>query len=94
LLLDVSELEPPEPMLRVLEALEQLGEGRYLRMLHRREPLPLYPRLRELGFYYLTYAGRATPFEVLIWLQTDSRAATAAQRRFTQETGSPHSERA
>jgi uncharacterized protein (DUF2249 family) len=72
--LDVSELEPPEPLWRVLAALEELAPGERLRVLHRREPFLLYPQLEELGFAYRTGPGRGTPIEILIW-----RAGEAAE---------------
>lgn len=65
--LDVSELEPPEPMVRVLAALRELGDDEFLVFRHRREPFPLYPMLTEMGFSYRVRKGEVTPVEVLIW---------------------------
>ena len=79
--LDVSELAPPEPFERVLAALETLAAGEYLRMLHRREPLLLYPWLQEHGFEWLTQPGRATEFEIIIWRGTDTAARDAVANR-------------
>ncbi|PVZ68989.1 DUF2249 domain-containing protein [Pelagibaculum spongiae] len=54
--LDVSQLEPPEPMKKISQALltfsKQLEQGEVLEVLHRREPLPLYPKLIEMGLQY------------------------------------------
>ncbi|MBF0164601.1 MAG: DUF2249 domain-containing protein [Magnetococcales bacterium] len=47
--LDVRDLPPPEPMLRILEAVTFLHPGESLRVIHNRVPHPLYPRLRERG---------------------------------------------
>jgi uncharacterized protein (DUF2249 family) len=47
---DARGLEPPEPMVRVLEALEHLPHGRSLRVLTDRPPLHLYPLLEQRGF--------------------------------------------
>jgi len=77
--LDVSELEPPEPLERVLTALEYLEEGQYLHMAHRREPLLLYPELEQRGFDYLTLFDRDYPCEVLIWRRDDRLAETACR---------------
>jgi uncharacterized protein (DUF2249 family) len=52
--LDVRGLEPPQPMLRVLEALERLGPGAELEMRHDRRPIFLYPQLEERGFAHET----------------------------------------
>lgn len=50
--LDVRGLEPPEPMMRTLEALEQLPRGKTLIQLNVRVPQFLIPRLLERGFTY------------------------------------------
>ena len=76
--LDVSALEPCEPLERTLAAASDLGPGEYLRVLHSREPLPLYPLLEQLGCAWRTRPGTATPFEVLIWRADDPAAAAAA----------------
>lgn len=48
--IDVRELEPPEPMRRVLLAVDA---GRLpLRVVHRREPVLLWPRLEERGLQW------------------------------------------
>ena len=54
--LDVRGLEPPQPMLRVLETLERLGPGQELEMRHDRRPVFLYPQLEERGFAHETDA--------------------------------------
>lgn len=50
--LDVRGLEPPEPMVRTLEALESLPEGHTLLQINVRVPQFLLPRLEERGFVY------------------------------------------
>ncbi len=75
--LDVSDLEAPAPLERVLSELEDLAPGEYIRMLHRREPLLLYPILEQRGFAYRAGPGRATAFEILIWRRDDAAAAGA-----------------
>jgi uncharacterized protein (DUF2249 family) len=52
--LDVRGLEPPLPMLRVLERAEALPPGGALEVRHDRRPLFLYPQLEERGFTYET----------------------------------------
>ena len=47
--LDVRGLEPPQPMVRVLEQLEALGPGGVLTVLHDRRPVFLYPQLDARG---------------------------------------------
>lgn len=52
--LDVRGLEPPLPMVRVLERLDTLEPGGVLTVLHERRPLFLYPQLDERGFHHET----------------------------------------
>ena len=76
--LDVSELEPCEPLDRTLAAIKQLGSGDYLRVLHRREPHLLYPLLEKGGFSWATHPGESTAYEILIWRRGDRSAEAAA----------------
>ena len=64
--LDVSSLEPPEPLERILDALAELAADERLRVLHRREPFPLYDILRRMGYAWET-TGSDGRFEILIW---------------------------
>ncbi len=48
--IDVRELEPPEPMIKVLETLSKIDDKTALLMHHHREPLMLYPKLEERGY--------------------------------------------
>ncbi|HEU0168115.1 MAG TPA: DUF2249 domain-containing protein [Chloroflexota bacterium] len=52
--IDVSDLVPPELMVRILEALDQLAPGQTLLVEHVRRPVFLYPRLDELGYLHET----------------------------------------
>ena len=79
LLLDVSELEPPEPLELTLEAAEQLKPGQYLRMLHRRTPCILYGNLDDNNFKYFQRKGSTTAVEVFIWREDDDKAAKAVE---------------
>jgi uncharacterized protein (DUF2249 family) len=51
---DVRGLEPPQPMMRVLERLDALRPGERLEVLHDRRPLFLYPQLEAQGFAHTT----------------------------------------
>ena len=72
--LDVSNLEPCEPMERTLEAIKNLNAGDYLKVLHRREPHLLYPLLEKSGFCWRCREGVVSAFEILIWRQNDRKA--------------------
>ncbi len=52
--LDVRGLEPPQPMLRVLQELDWLAPGAELEVHHDRRPMFLYPQLDERGFIHET----------------------------------------
>jgi uncharacterized protein (DUF2249 family) len=86
IILNVSDLEPPEPLERVLAAIETLVPGQYLRMLHNREPFPLYTILEDAGFKYAVREGQETMFEIFIWRRNDDEA-TAAVRSVTGPQG-------
>lgn len=76
---DVSELPPPEPLAVVMEAAEGLGNGQFVHMHHRREPLLLYERLARGRFGFDTRVNE-DDFEVFIWRLDDEVAETAARR--------------
>jgi uncharacterized protein (DUF2249 family) len=52
--IDVSDLVPPEPMVRILGALEELAPGQMLLVHHVRRPVYLYPQLDALGYQHET----------------------------------------
>ncbi len=64
--IDVSELVPPEPMVKILRALEELPPGSTLRVHHHRRPMFLYPRLDELGYPHRTREIESGRVEILI----------------------------
>ena len=63
--LDVRGLEPPEPFLRIMQALTSAPD-RPLRVLIHREPLPLYDVLAEQGFDHRTRPLEDGGFEIVI----------------------------
>ncbi len=64
--IDVSELVPPEPMMRILATLEELPDGGRLIVHHVRRPMHLYPRLDELGYGHQTTETAPDQIEVVI----------------------------
>ncbi|MDF2035527.1 DUF2249 domain-containing protein [Cytobacillus oceanisediminis] len=52
--LDNRGLEPPQPMLRTLAALESLPEGETLSIINDRRPMFLYEQLDEMGCGHVT----------------------------------------
>jgi len=48
--IDVSELQPPEPMTEILRSLSNITPLQCLKVIHSREPFPLYKKLSESGW--------------------------------------------
>lgn len=65
--LDVCELAPPEPMERVLDALEAMAPQDRLAVLIERDPLPLYRILERRGYRHSITARPDQRYELLIW---------------------------
>ena len=63
---DARGLEPPEPIMRVLEALGELPAGHSLRALTDRRPIHLFPLLEQRGFTGLTEPLPEGGFETMI----------------------------
>jgi len=72
--LDVNLLEPPEPMERILSAIDALAQGRYLRIWIHREPFPLYDILELEEFSHAIRPGQHSLFELFIWHGHDEMA--------------------
>ena len=49
MILDNRGLEPPQPMMRTLAAIENLAENEVLTIINDRRPMFLYEQLEELG---------------------------------------------
>ena len=67
LLVDVRDLEPPLPMLRILELLDRLSPGQRLVVMHERRPVLLYPQLEERGFAHETKQVGPGEVQITIW---------------------------
>lgn len=73
ILLDVSDLAPPEPLERSSDAVDALQQGEYIRMVHRQRPCLLYAILEERGYKEHTSTRKDRMVEVLIWRADDSQ---------------------
>lgn len=65
--LDVRDLEPPEPLVRTLEALETLPHDNVLVQVNMRVPQFLLPILRERGFHFTIDESQPNEVQVRIW---------------------------
>lgn len=82
LVLDNRGLEPPQPMMRILESLAGLPDGTTLLAINEREPLFLYPELAERGYQYQTTPHPDGSFHITIGragAATPARAAVASE---------------
>ncbi|MBL8367326.1 MAG: DUF2249 domain-containing protein [Candidatus Accumulibacter sp.] len=66
IVLDVRDLEPPEPMVRTMEALDTLAASEELLVLLPREPYPLYRALELNGFTWKSERQADGTVQVLI----------------------------
>ena len=64
--IDVSQLPPPLPMVRILETLRDLGPSQTLLVHHTRRPIHLYPRLDALNCAHETIEVEPGKIEVRI----------------------------
>ncbi|MEO8231244.1 MAG: DUF2249 domain-containing protein [Ignavibacteriota bacterium] len=64
--IDVRELAPPEPMIKVLESLSEVDEETVLVVHHHREPAMLYPKLEERGYTAMTNKIEENYYKVII----------------------------
>jgi tRNA 2-thiouridine synthesizing protein A len=67
MVVDARGLEPPEPMVRVMNALDELPRGERLLMLIHIEPRPLFRVLERNQFAYRCELQPEGHFEVTIW---------------------------
>jgi len=64
--LNVRELVPPEPMIKILETLSSVDENTLLLVHHHREPMMLYPKLEERGYEAVSNKIEENYYKVII----------------------------
>ena len=67
ILIDGRYLEPPEPFVQTMEALDTLAPGQKLRLRLVREPFPLYRALELNGIAWQTERRVDGEFDILMW---------------------------
>lgn len=65
--IDARGLEPPEPFVLTMDALDRLPRGEKLLLLLYREPFPLYKALANNGFRHEAEHQQDGTVEILIW---------------------------
>lgn len=64
---DFSELDPPQPMVRILAELEAIAPGEVLFAVLSREPLFLFPELKKRGHQWVgNYDKSGTAFRIMV----------------------------
>ena len=64
---DGRDLEPPEPFVQTMEALDAITPGQTVLLQLLREPFPLYRALELNGFEWKTGPAADGTFEILMW---------------------------
>ena len=67
LVLDVRGMEPPDPLYRVLETIDDFAIGDTLTLVIDCEPLPLFRILDRNGYAYRSEPGSESLRRVTIW---------------------------
>ena len=70
IILDCSQMQPPEPMHRVLEQLDRLQASEGIKMLHRMKPRLFFPKLQERGWNFMVIEHTPVQVEVRIWQES------------------------
>ena len=83
--IDVSELEAPQPFEEVLRQIKRLRPGEYIHMLHRKQPLPLLQLLEENGYVAVMRKGDKRPWEIYIWNTSDPLSSEYCRNHFVSE---------
>ncbi len=65
--IDCREMLPPEPLIKVLEAVEQMQDNEAILMIHRQKPRLLLPKLAERNLKYEMREFADDSIELLIW---------------------------
>ncbi len=67
LTIDCRELQPPEPLVKVMEAVNKLKSDQAIKMLHRHEPCSLFQKLEQKDLKYQVQKHDDGSVEILIW---------------------------
>lgn len=66
-IIDGRYLEPPEPFVQTMEALDAIGPGQKVLLIIGREPFPLYRALELNKVAWQTESKPDGSFEILMW---------------------------
>lgn len=66
MIIDNRGLEPPQPMMRTLKALDKMSSGESLAIINDRRPMFLYEELNERGYLHETQPQEDGSFKISI----------------------------
>jgi TusA-related sulfurtransferase len=66
-IIDARYMEPPEPFVATMDALDAMDPSHTLMLILSREPHPLYRALHKQGYAYRTEITPDYTIEILIW---------------------------
>lgn len=66
-IIDARNMEPPEPFVQTMEALDSIDCGQKVLLILGREPVPLYRALELNGYAWQTERTPEGTIEVLMW---------------------------
>ncbi|MBK7356437.1 DUF2249 domain-containing protein [Propionivibrio sp.] len=69
-IIDARFMEPPEPFVQTMDALDSIVPGQRVLLILGREPTPLYRALELNGFSWQTERTSDGTVEVLMWHKT------------------------
>ena len=67
IVIDAREMEPPDPFVLTMDALDAMDSSQSLLLILTREPHPLYRALTKKGYAYRTELTADYTLEILIW---------------------------
>lgn len=67
IVIDARDMEPPEPFVVTMDALDAMPPEHRLLLILTREPHPLYRTLQKQGYSYSTKITPDYTIEILIW---------------------------
>ena len=76
--IDARELEPPEPFVQTMAALDTLAPGQKLLLILPREPYPLYRALELNGVAWHSAWNASGDFEIVMWRDSAAPMAVPA----------------
>ncbi len=82
--IDVRNLEPPQPMVRIVQAIEKLQKGEVLEVLGSRPFTHLLPRLEEMGYKY-ELKETEEGYILKVWHEGKARSSKEEQAKCSKE---------